>query len=308
MGTKKALNIMLAHRDMRVKYLPVSEDALLRNLQAGFMYWHGRDRKCRPILVWRLARMETVDKDRAVQFVLFVLEYGIRYAMVPGRVENWILIVDLENCGAGMGTSAANRDVFKKCAILLEQVYCGRNVATKILHAPRMIRSIANSFIPAEKKDKVQFVGDDELQTVMRSLAEPHQLEERYGGQAPNLAPEETYPFRFFPKSRGEAHAGSTDESLHKFTTRTFHEGVLWDESSETTKAKWVDSLQGQSLTSAAARDLESMGIPSSKPCTDMESWFRLVRCHSDEVPLPRRGQPAVEADALTRYNSSLSI
>merc|ERR1711920_1020026 len=123
-----------------------------------------------------------------------------------------------------------------------------------------------------------QFVGDNEIQTVMRGLAEPHQLEQRYGGQAPNLAPEETYPFRFFPKPRGEAHAGSTDESLHKFTNRTFHEGFLWDASSESTKAEWVDSLQGQSLTSAAARDLESMGIPSIKPCADMESWLQLVK------------------------------
>jgi hypothetical protein len=259
--------------------------------------------------------METVDKDRAVQLVLFVLEYGIRYAMVPGRVENWILIVDLENCGMGMST-AANREVAKKCAILLEQVYCGRNVATKIVHLPWMIRSIANSFIPADKKEKVQFVGDDEVQTVMRGLAEPHQLEQRYGGTAPNLAPEETYPFRFFPRASGEAQIGSTDESLHKFTDRAFHEGVLWDDSCETTKAKWVDSLQGQSLTSAAARDLESMGIPNIKPCTDMESWLRLVKRRSDAVPLPRRGLPRrrsaalplPETDALTCDHSSFSI
>lgn len=276
--TNKAVSIMLTHLDMRVNHLPVFESDLLRNLQTGFMYWHGRDRKCRPMLVWRLARMEQVEKDRVVQLVLFVLEYAIRYALVPGRVENWILIVDLEDVGAGTATSTANREVAKKCAILLEQVYCGRNATTKIMHPPRMVRSIANSFIPADKKDKVQFVGDAEVQTVMRGLAEPHQLEQRYGGTAPDLAPKETYPFRFFPNASGEAHAGSTDESLDKFADRAFHEGYLWDESSNDTKAKWVDRLQGQSLTPAAVRDLESMGIQNVKPCADMDNWLRLVK------------------------------
>jgi len=276
--TKKAVNIMLTHLDMRVKHLPVFEEELLRNLKTGFIYWHGRDRKCRPILVWRLARMEAIDRDTAVKLVIFVLEYGIRYALVPGRVENWILIVDLEDVGAGVATSSANREVSKKCAILLEQVYCGRNVTTKIMNSPRMVKSIANSFIPTDKKDKVQFVGDAEIQTTMLGLAEPHQLEQRYGGTAPNLAPEETYPYHFFPNASGEAQAGNTGESLHNVTDRAFHEGCLWDESSTTRKAAWVDSLQGQSLTSAAVRDLESMGIQNIKPCVDKESWLRLIK------------------------------
>ena len=33
--------------------------------------------------------------------VLFVLEYAVRYLLVPGRVENWILIVDLSGVGLG---------------------------------------------------------------------------------------------------------------------------------------------------------------------------------------------------------------
>lgn len=29
--------------------------------------------------------------------MIFALEYVLRYAMVPGRVENWVVIIDLES-------------------------------------------------------------------------------------------------------------------------------------------------------------------------------------------------------------------
>ena len=29
------------------------------------------------------------------RMILFILEFAVRYLMVPGRVENWVLIVEL---------------------------------------------------------------------------------------------------------------------------------------------------------------------------------------------------------------------
>ena len=42
---------------MRVQKMPVREDAVLNDLQTAIMYWHGRDRACRPILVWRMEKV-----------------------------------------------------------------------------------------------------------------------------------------------------------------------------------------------------------------------------------------------------------
>ena len=42
---------------MRVQKMPVREDAVLNDLQTAIMYWHGRDRSCRPILVWRMEKV-----------------------------------------------------------------------------------------------------------------------------------------------------------------------------------------------------------------------------------------------------------
>ena len=42
---------------MRVQKMPVREDAVLNDLQTAIMYWHGRDKSCRPILVWRMEKV-----------------------------------------------------------------------------------------------------------------------------------------------------------------------------------------------------------------------------------------------------------
>jgi hypothetical protein len=269
---EKALDIMMTHLNMRVKCFPIAEIDVLADLRKGLMYWHGRDRKGRPCLVWPLQRMDGFTKERAIKLVLFVLEYAIRFALVPGRVENWILIVDLENVGLGHSNSA-NRAIAKNIGILLEQVYCGRNFRTYIVSLPWVLKSIVNTFIPAEKKDKVKFIGKEECAAELGTLFEPHQLEKNFGGTAPNMTPEETYPFRFFPNCTGSPSV-SSDASLHMFTDRQFHEGALWDDKSA---ENWRENMQGQSLTPAAVKELEGMGVKNLKACKDMQRWLELV-------------------------------
>ena len=108
---------------------------MLNDLKGGMMYWHGRDRSCRPILAqalplgvalkwfstlsngrfggWKRSPnlMQTVQLGALMGFflhgilarmpywtfgrmMLFILEFAVRYLLVPGRVENWVLIVE----------------------------------------------------------------------------------------------------------------------------------------------------------------------------------------------------------------------
>mmetsp|Transcript_40379 Transcript_40379/g.72520 ORF Transcript_40379/g.72520 Transcript_40379/m.72520 type:complete len:336 (-) Transcript_40379:567-1574(-) len=196
--TDKALTVMATHLEMRVQQMPIREEQVLTDLQSCMMYWHGRDRSCRPILVWRMQEVAAFDVDRATKLILFILEFAVRYLMVPGRVESWILLVDLANCGWSVATSSATRNIARNVTRLLEEVYCGRNFCTKIFHMPAMIRAIVNSVIPEDKKSKVEFVADGDIATSMRKLAEPHQLEKQYGGMAPDVVKGQVWPFRFF--------------------------------------------------------------------------------------------------------------
>merc|ERR1711972_196341 len=191
----------------RVRRLPIAEEDVLPDLNKGFIYWHGRDRKCRPCLVIRLERLGEMatDKERAVRTVMFTLEYALRFAMVPGRVENWVVIIDLANVMRTISPLRIGSMAATAAAIgtTLEKVYCGRMVWLKIVNMPGGLARIVDGLIPTEKKDKVSFPSDAAAELLEQM--EPHQLESRYGGTAPDLAPDETYPFHFFKNPQGQA-------------------------------------------------------------------------------------------------------
>lgn len=271
---EKAINTIATHLEMRVQKMPVREDAVLNDLQTAIMYWHGRDRSCRPILVWRMEKVYALglDADRATRMILFILEYAVRYLLVPGRVENWVLLVDLTGCGLSMAASSTFRSITRNVTKLLEEVYCGRNFTTKIFHMPSLLRAIVNSLIPEDKKSKVEFVADADIPSTMRKMCEPHQLEVQYGGTAPNVKPGEVYPFRFFPHCRGPHSGGKPPlPSLHKVTDRLFHEGVSLDSHD---KDLWSYSLQQQPLTSRTSKAMA--GVEDSlEATTTLEGWLK---------------------------------
>eukprot|EP00418_Pyrodinium_bahamense_P025130 CAMPEP_0179144916 /NCGR_PEP_ID=MMETSP0796-20121207/69872_1 /TAXON_ID=73915 /ORGANISM="Pyrodinium bahamense, Strain pbaha01" /LENGTH=218 /DNA_ID=CAMNT_0020845233 /DNA_START=10 /DNA_END=666 /DNA_ORIENTATION=- len=211
----------------------------------------------------------------------------------------------------------------------LEKVYCGRMVWIKIVNMPggSFLSKAINSAIPAEKKDKISFPRDIED---VAAHFEPNQLEKRYGGAASNLEPEETYPFHFFPHPRGEvavhestcvsdfSHKAAQllrgtsslrdteDFSLHESTHRVFHEGQLWDDSSEAARQRWLPgALAGTSLSPAAAEALKGMtGGASVEPCRDVDRWLELLN------PAAIRHQKNERDDAsnLSDVNSTWSI
>jgi hypothetical protein len=251
----------------RLRRLPIAEKDVLPELHSGFMYWHGRDHKCRPCLVIRLERLGELvnNKERAVRSVLFTLEYALRFVMVPGRVENWVVVIDLANVHSILSPLQMGRlaGVAKAIATALEQVYCGRMAWLKIVNMPGggFLSTMINKLIPEEKRHKVTFLKDA---TELVKYFEPHQIEQSYGGTAPDLAPGETYPFHFFENACGvppiECNEGSAknlcfEPNILDFSLcapLAFHEGFLWDCSTKEAKQRCIEIAQTSSLTSAA--------------------------------------------------------
>lgn len=270
----KALKVILSHLEMRVRQLPISESSILQELKSGVMYWHGRDRACRPVLIWRLGMTTSFSVDKVTSLVLFILEFAVRYLLVPGRVESWVLVIDLS--GVGLSTASSHgRSMMGNITRLLEEVYCGRNFCTKIFHMPWVVRAIVNSLIPEDKKSKVEFVADKDIPNVMRGLCEPHQLEEQYGGTAPNVKNGEAYPYRFSPNCTGQSFGESGELSLHSLVDRNFHSGHCWN-LYPAERAKWEGEACQQSLTRESAKELEELLGVKAEPCTSLEQWKTL--------------------------------
>lgn len=180
--------------------------SIMEDLASGFIYWHGRDRHCRPCLFIRLERCEAFvnDSDRAQELVSFVLEYAVRYALVPGRVENWVIVLDLENALSLVSSPFQVPGVISTAmglADVLENRFCGRMGWIKLVNMPGgfMLNRLVNGAIPEEKKDCVSC--PDDVAAELAEHFEPHQLEMRYGGTAPDVEPGSVFPFRFFPNA-----------------------------------------------------------------------------------------------------------
>jgi len=305
----KAADMMRTFVSERVRRLPLAEEDVREDLRNGFIYWHGRDRQCRPCLIIRLERLGEMarDKERAVRAVIFTLEYALRFAMVPGRVENWVVIIDLHNVLSVISPLHIASMTRTAAAIgtTLEKVFCSRMVWIKIINMPgsSVLTRAINGLIPADKRDKISF--PDDARAALRKCFEPNQLEERYGGTAADLKPEDTYPYNFFPNPRGQAahpsrpsedtqaladgtphseeatssnpHCGAEDCSMHEWTSLCFHEGYLWDRSFPAVQERWVEAAAELSLAPLAAAALAEALQDEVSPCREMSQWMELM-------------------------------
>jgi hypothetical protein len=74
-------------------------------LNYGFLYMYGRDVHFRPIIIVEVKRAnELLDKlgytfDELSQSILFFMNYIVNYILLPGQIENWVLICDLKDVG-----------------------------------------------------------------------------------------------------------------------------------------------------------------------------------------------------------------
>ncbi|CAE7229121.1 unnamed protein product [Symbiodinium sp. CCMP2592] len=236
----KALSTIATHLEMRVQKMPVHEELGLSWMVFMLL------RNANLLQIWRMEKITKFDADRATRMILFILEFAVRYLMVPGRVENW----DLAGCGLSMAAASSFRTICRNVTRLLEEVYCGRNFTTKIFHMPSIVRAIVNSLIPEDKKSKVEFVADADIAKSMRQLCEANQLEEQYGGSPP------------LP-------------SLHD-VDRSFHEGFSLD-LFEKAQAIWRPFIDHQPLTKTGAETVSKLLARTISP-TDAwkEQWLAL--------------------------------
>lgn len=64
---------------------------------SGFMYIYGRDLKYRPIIVLNPGVLERLKPslEQLLNAVTFILEYLKRNMLLPGQIENWVIVCDI---------------------------------------------------------------------------------------------------------------------------------------------------------------------------------------------------------------------
>lgn len=191
---------------------PIRDDSVLDDLNQGAVYFGGRDRGLRPMIVIRLDRLakQNWDDQRLLRVFIFLLEFERKYLFVPGVCEQHVILVDFVKLG--VLDLIHKKGVLTRLGKVLSSHYVGSTYRTLVANPPTLFKSIwifTKSFLTEAQQHKV-FMLQDEKDKALIDLFSPHQLEVTYGGTRPPLGPP-YYPFQFVPGPFDPSYHGTGD-------------------------------------------------------------------------------------------------
>ena len=150
-------------------------------------YNHGRDRHFRPIIVFRAAELtgSKINHDEAIKASFYSSFYFIDRLCVPGKVENWNLILDLDS----LAISKLPIKFMIKFIQLLQDHEKWRTKLFFVLNVTfgiRLVYRLLSPFIDEKIKENLK-LSKDSTHPWMLEHIHPSQLEQKYGGDANNL-------------------------------------------------------------------------------------------------------------------------
>ncbi len=187
---KTTINSLLAYTQFRKGYFPMKlKDKAIEILSnTGFLYCHGRDRSFRPIIICRaesyLDNLKNYCYDDWLNAIIYFTEYVIQYMLIPGQVETWNTIADLNNVSLFRMPSD-----FLKFVSFLQINYRSR-LNLNFVHGMSRILDflwrIVKSFLHSNVEKKIIFLNEGNKNLLFETIL-PNQLEKKYGGEAENL-------------------------------------------------------------------------------------------------------------------------
>ena len=139
----------------------------LKLLQSGAFYIHGRDKYFRPLFVMDGALMgnlakkqpELVTPEAFTELFVFYMNYCRKVLFLPGQVEQWITICDLNN----MGVTAIPRKQLLAIGELCQSnflYFLFRSFYVHVGWGQRQLYKALGPFIDPETKLKIQLFGE----------------------------------------------------------------------------------------------------------------------------------------------------
>lgn len=212
---KKAYDALISSIEWRSQHLQNSYFSLYplceNLLNSGAIYFHGRDHRFRPLLIINIERFEFSknSSDSYCNLLCFLLEFAIKKLMMPGQVENWIVITDL--CNKGL-TKLPISDMQRVIKTLQDNFRCRMSV-NYLVNSPRSIYfiwRIAKKFIEEHTIKKIRIEKNSDPSEILTHFNRS-QVERKYGGIAPNLT--QFWP-PTFPEGPLDAEGVSIESSL----------------------------------------------------------------------------------------------
>ena len=165
-------------------------DRIITLLNSGIAYIYGRDHHFRPIIVISVKTyVDAIEKNKYSfedinECVIYLINYIIKYLLIPGQIENWITIVDFKSTGV------SDVSDFKKLLTTLNS-YRGRVFRNYFINISGFLKiaiKTAVSLFGSSSAKKLKILAKDELHK-MQQLISPENIPKKYGGTAPDVFP-----------------------------------------------------------------------------------------------------------------------
>lgn len=230
----KAIKLMEATQEWRLDYFqggPVVDTELLEDLAHGIVYFSGRDKSLRPVIVVRATRIPSQwykerRVDKLIRVLIFCMEYLIRYMLVPGAIENLSVIVDLKGLGITQVPISALSEVYK----VMSHHYIGRVFkfyACNLSGTLSTIAGMVKGLLTDRQKQKLNIL--DSVSELLKDY-NANQLEEDLGGSRPVLTSFYPFPIQAGPYTDTPAGEGKASiPGAHVVLSEKGARGALWD-------------------------------------------------------------------------------
>ena len=150
------------------------------------MYYRGRDVGERPLLVINANEILKLKMEPAdlTDLVVYLVEWGTENLLVPGRVENWVILIDMKD----VSTTKIPRDKLTPMVKLMQNNYRGRLNRMFVVNMPMLayaLWKLVKIFINKYTLEKIDIQRGD--LKPLQARVPKHMLEEKYGGLLPPL-------------------------------------------------------------------------------------------------------------------------
>ena len=178
--------------------LPVLlNDKIKEILNKGFIYVHGRDNRYRPLIFIKPSKYKELtdySNEECKDSIVFFIEFLIHKCLIPGVVESWNIILDVE--GISVMDIAKLKEVFG----IIKGIYRCRLYKLYLVNLNAfftIIWNIAKNFMGSTLDAKAVKVDSKEgTYPLLFDRINKGQVEKKYGGESENLT-EGFFPPKF---------------------------------------------------------------------------------------------------------------
>lgn len=181
---KKSFDFLINNQNWKSQNLPIEYSKTINEiLNIGFVYVHGRDHHFRPIIVMQI---ETYIKNKDKyshndwsKALLYFLEFIKANLHLPGQIEEWVCIVNMEKCSL-----FSIPDELKDLSKQMQDNYRCKLSALYIVGLTFVMRFLVNivlSLVEETTKKKFKIVSDNKE---IQSTININQIEGQFGGKS----------------------------------------------------------------------------------------------------------------------------